>query len=174
MSPEQDSEADGTPALDPGEFDEEFLQDFFGELDDSLESLRETAEDILQNGNDESSLNRVFRRVHSIKSALRMVFLNELADYTHEFENLLSVIREGSIQAPPAFFAMLHVVMTEIAELAKTSIRGGGIDEAFMVLLAGIDRLDMRDTPSLTASSLHVIHELQPDDELGYIARLTA
>jgi hypothetical protein len=69
---------------------------------------------------------------------------------------------------------MLHVVMTEITELAKTSISGGSIDEAFMVLLAGVDRLDMRDTPSLTASSLHVIHELQPDDELAYIARLTA
>ena len=95
MSPEQDPEADGTPGFDPGGFDREFLQDFFGELDDSLDSLRETAENILQNGDDESSINRVFRRVHSIKSDLRMVFLNDLADYTHEFENLLSVIREG-------------------------------------------------------------------------------
>ena len=174
MSPESDPESGATPAFDPTEFDEEFLQDFFGELDDSLDSLRETAEDILQNGNYESSLNSVFRRVHSIKSDLRMVFLNDLADYTHEFENLLSAIREGSIKAPPAFFPMLHVVMTEIVELAKSSITGDAIDEAFMVLLAGIDRLDMRDTTTLTASSLHVIHELQPDDELGYVARLTA
>lgn len=174
MGPEQDTEPVGMSTYDASVFDQEFFQDFFGELDDALDSLRVTAETMLQNGHYESSLNSVFRRVHSIKSDLRMVFLNDLADYTHEFEDLLAVIREGYVEAPPVFFPMVRVVMTEIAELAKILICGGKIDEAFMVLLTSVERLDVSNTPVLRASSMHVIRELQPDDEMGYIAKFNA
>ena len=118
------------PSATKQELDEELIGALFGELDDALDAMRSTADEVLEKGAFEDSINAVFRRVHSIKSNLRMVFVDDLADYTHDVENLLTDIREGIIEAPPAFFPMLFLVMTEICELAKTSLTGGSIDEA--------------------------------------------
>ena len=169
-----ENDSDTSSPADAYEPDEELIGALFGELDDALDHIRETTDSMLESGDYESAINSIFRRVHSIKSNLRMVFLDDLASYTHEFENLLSDIREGVVEAPLAFFPMVLLVMTEICEMAKSSLNGGHIDEPFMVLLTAVEKLKMGSTSELAESSLMIINALEPHDESGYIARLSS
>ncbi|MEM7207508.1 MAG: Hpt domain-containing protein [Pseudomonadota bacterium] len=156
------------------QLDDELIVALCGELDDALDALQNTAEDALGGGHYEENVNSVFRRVHSIKGNLRMVNLDDLASYTHEFENVLSDIRDGMVEAPPAFFPFMLMVMTEISELARAEIANERIDEPFMALISAVEKTRIQNTCELANSCLFVLGVLDPEDHSGYIARLCA
>ena len=75
--------------------DEELIKDFFGEYDDACLTIREILVELDQNPEDEEAPHALFRSMHSVKSNLRMVGLNELSEFIHQLENILDQIREN-------------------------------------------------------------------------------
>lgn len=75
--------------------DIELINDFFGEYDDACLSIREILTELNQQPDDQEAPHALFRRMHSVKSNLRMMGLNELSEFIHHLENILDQIRNN-------------------------------------------------------------------------------
>jgi len=81
-----------------------------GFLQEAIELLSETEQAFLALENDANNpalLNKIFRFAHNLKGTSRAVGFGEVAEFTHEMENLILKIKEGTIQADNEIVSLL-------------------------------------------------------------------
>ena len=77
----------------------EFLDVFAAEARDYLQALSQDLLALENNPDDRSILDEMFRAAHSLKGMSGTMGFNELADFTHQMESVLDLLRTGEIQA---------------------------------------------------------------------------
>lgn len=75
---------------------ENFLQEYVEEVKDHLQELENSLLNLERDGADGDEINLIFRAAHSIKGASAYMGFEQLANLTHELENLISGIRKSS------------------------------------------------------------------------------
>ena len=76
---------------------QEFIEIFRQEAFEHLNTIEETALNIEKNPDDEESINRLFRAIHSIKGSGSMFGYNEIAGFAHHLETMLDQVRTGML-----------------------------------------------------------------------------
>jgi two-component system chemotaxis sensor kinase CheA len=71
---------------------------FVSEARESLRIMSDSMLELEKNPSDKERIDQVFRACHSIKGMAAMMSMKEIADTTHALEDVLSAVREGTVE----------------------------------------------------------------------------
>ena len=77
----------------------QYMEMFLEESREHLQSLNECLLVLEQNPEDSSVLNEIFRSAHTIKGMSATMGFTEIAELTHEMENVLDLLRKEQLKA---------------------------------------------------------------------------
>ena len=80
------------------EYIKSILKDFFEEAFDLLGILEKNVLILEKNHNNKESIQEIFRAIHTLKSSSGTVELTEIEKYSHNFEDVLDLVRSGNIE----------------------------------------------------------------------------
>ncbi len=121
---------------------DEFLEMFFVECDELLESLTTGLRAMDSPEHEMETVHSVFRAVHSIKGAAAAFGLSDLVTFAHRFETVLDMVRSHKMIAHQGVMAVLHRSSDLLADLVAVARRSEKADQARMAdLLAELDAL---------------------------------
>ncbi|WP_372654171.1 chemotaxis protein CheA [Halobacteriovorax sp.] len=89
------------------DFERELKEDF---LDESLQLLEDTEQSFLALENDKESseiLDQIFRLAHNLKGTSRAVGFGNVAEFTHEMENLILKLKTGDLEVTDNMVSLL-------------------------------------------------------------------
>ena len=75
-----------------------FREVFAAEARDYLQSLNEDLLEFERNPQDQGTVDDMFRAAHSLKGMAGTMGFDELAEFTHEMESVLDLLRTGELQ----------------------------------------------------------------------------
>ncbi|MDH4466905.1 MAG: chemotaxis protein CheA [Bacteriovoracaceae bacterium] len=81
------------------DLDKEFKQDFLTEAKELLDSTERSFLELEQQPDDSSLINNIFRFAHNLKGTSRAVGFGQIAELTHNAENLLLKLKQGEMKA---------------------------------------------------------------------------
>jgi two-component system chemotaxis sensor kinase CheA len=142
------------------ELEKELKQGFLVEAFELLESTEQAFLQLEKNRNDLDLLNKIFRFAHNLKGTSRAVGFGEVAEFTHELENLILKIKEGKIEVTDHIVTLLlecndHVskMIHGLQENLEAHFDSGGLIEKIQAAVRGESHTE------LTEVALPVVHE---------------
>lgn len=102
------------------DFERELKEDF---LDESLQLLEDTEQSFLALENDKEStelMDQIFRLAHNLKGTSRAVGFGEVAEFTHEMENLILKVKTGELPVTDGIVSLLLECNDHITHMIQT------------------------------------------------------
>lgn len=99
-----------------------FKEVFAAEARDYLQSLNEDLLDFEQNPQDHSTVDEMFRAAHSLKGMAGTMGFDELAEFTHEMESVLDLLRTGELQPTTHVINVLFMAVDTLELLLDETI----------------------------------------------------
>ncbi|MFN3434275.1 MAG: chemotaxis protein CheA [Sphingomonas sp.] len=122
---------------------DEIQQIFFQECDEGLATMEASFATVRQNGHDHETINTIFRSVHSIKGGAGAFGHERLQAYTHEYETLLDLVRNGTLSLTSDLLGTIVGAFDMLSDHVAAA-RDGGEPPADAAMLA---RLVAASTP---------------------------
>ncbi len=101
------------------DFELELKQDFLEESVDLLSEAENAFLRLEQDRNNPDLLNEIFRLAHNLKGTSKAVGFDQLSELTHEAENLILKIKEGSVEATDTIVSNLLVFKDRVNEMVE-------------------------------------------------------
>jgi two-component system chemotaxis sensor kinase CheA len=95
----------------------EHLEDFLEEAFETVEGLNAALVEIEKSGENEETVNNIFRWFHNLKGNSGIIGFKDLNELTHEAETLLNAVRKGEISATQGMIDVLLVSVDAIEQL---------------------------------------------------------
>lgn len=99
-----------------------FKEVFAAEARDYLQSLNEDLLDFEKNPQDHSTVDEMFRAAHSLKGMAGTMGFDELAEFTHEMESVLDLLRTGELQPTTHVINVLFMAVDTLELLLDETI----------------------------------------------------
>lgn len=123
----------------------EILNEFLVESYEGLDQLDRDLIELEHRGSDVELLGRVFRCVHTIKGTCGFLGFGKLESVAHVGENLLSKLRDGTIQVTPALtsalLSMIDAVRSMLHNIEERGDEGAAEHAALIATLAQLAQL---------------------------------
>ncbi|RYE96156.1 MAG: hybrid sensor histidine kinase/response regulator, partial [Oxalobacteraceae bacterium] len=150
---------------------DDLLAEFLTEANESLAGLDEALLTLERAPNDVATVGLIFRLVHTIKGTCGFLGLPRLEKVAHSGENVLGLLREGTISATPelvtAVFSAVDVMKEIVMGLSMTGLEPEGDD------IQVINRLDAIFAGELTSPTETVVVresiDPTPDQPIGRV-----
>ena len=116
---------------------EDILNTFFAESRERLEDMEASLLELEKNGEDQESLNAVFRAAHTIKGSAGMFGFEDIGTFSHALENLLADLRDRKLSYDHALGSLLfecHDFMLKLIDFYDAN-RQGKIDKTMLEAL---------------------------------------
>lgn len=128
---------------------DQYLGIFIDESKENLQKLNESLLKLEASPHDLDILNDIFRVAHTLKGMSRTMGYNNIANLTHEMENILDPLRSGTIQATSAVIDTLFKCLDSLEGLVDKVIDGTYNDNEDVVssLIVNLKKL-LTDAPS--------------------------
>ncbi|MBS1816839.1 MAG: chemotaxis protein CheW [Acidobacteria bacterium] len=137
----------------------EIVREFLVESAENLDQLDQAFVQLEKDPHDRTNLAGIFRTIHTIKGTSGFLGFGTLERVAHAGENLLSLLREGTLALDaPMTSALLRVVDATRRMLTHVEATGSDGGEDYSSLIAELERLATR-TPDTSA----VVAEAAPD-----------
>ncbi|MBF0119055.1 MAG: chemotaxis protein CheA [Desulfobacterales bacterium] len=125
------------------QWDEQDIELFRKDAEQLLLNVQENILKIEKDSSDKEAVNNIFRGMHTIKGASAMFGFNEISEFSHRVENILSHVRDSKISITPELINLLlsardqiHLMFQETESGVKSDIElREMIIEAFETLL---------------------------------------
>ena len=125
---------------------DDLLTEFLTEANESLAGLDEALLNLERAPGDTATVGLIFRLVHTIKGTCGFLGLPRLERVAHAAENVLGLLREGSISATPglvtAVLQAIDVMKAIVGQLAETGSEPPGTDDQVIAKLDTIFKGD--------------------------------
>ena len=108
----------------------QFLQSFFEECSESLDSTERSLLNLELSGDNTDAIDTIFRGAHSIKGASATFAFNDVASFTHAMETLLDRIRDGRKSIIREDVDLLLASVDCVRSMLAAKQSGGDIDAA--------------------------------------------
>ncbi|MDD7972416.1 Hpt domain-containing protein [Roseinatronobacter alkalisoli] len=147
---------------------DEFLEMFFTECDELLDSLATGLRAMDVPGHEMETVHSVFRAVHSMKGAAAAFGLTDLVTFAHRFETVLDLLRSDRLTADQDVMTVLHRASDLLTDLVAAARQSIPADSTRMQdLLAELDRLigdddDAEDDSDLQAAFVPITLDFAP------------
>lgn len=116
---------------------QEIIQEFLVESNESLSQLDQDFVELEQRPDDADLLSSIFRTIHTIKGACGFLGFTVLESITHRAENLLSQLRDGERRLTPDLTTLLLETFDTVRDvLGRIEATGEEGDEAYAGLCA--------------------------------------
>jgi two-component system chemotaxis sensor kinase CheA len=96
---------------------DKYLGIFIDESKENLQKLNESLLLLEKNNDDLEILNDIFRVAHTLKGMSRTMGYNDLADVTHNMENILDPLRNGTLKATSNVIDVLFECLDKLEQL---------------------------------------------------------
>ena len=121
---------------------DDLLAEFLTEANESLAGLDEALLTLERVPGDRATVGLIFRLVHTIKGTCGFLGLPRLEKVAHSAENVLGLVREGSLTVTPdlvtAVFQAMDVMKAIVGALAATGAEPPGNDSEIIAVLDAI------------------------------------
>ncbi len=107
----------------------QYMDTYLEESADQLQRLNELLLDLEKSPAELSILNEVFRVAHTLKGMSATMGFNNIAELTHQMENVLDALRNGSISVTSDILDILFDCL-DMLEVLTNEVREKGKDEA--------------------------------------------
>lgn len=139
--------------------------DLLGELEGALLELEESPEDM-------DLVNRVFRTLHTIKGSGSMFGFDDIAEFTHEVETVLDLVRAEELGVSTDLISLVFRARDQIQKMLDNAGSETEVDpEEMESILAGLKRLvagePVEDTAPAEAPSESPAEEAQVPEEVS-------
>lgn len=146
--------------------DDSLIDEFIVESIESLDRVDEELVQLESEPGDREILASVFRSIHSIKGACGFLEFGRLERVTHAGENLLSSLRDGSLEmTEPIANALLELVDAVRSMLEHIGEEGEESPEEYAPLVAVLSELNRKDGTA-PAADTEAAGEGAPDTDL--------
>lgn len=106
----------------------QYLEIFIDESKEHLQHMNEILLNLENDKDDLSYLGEIFRIAHTLKGMSGTMGFNKLMNLTHKMENLMDLVRNGSLKVTPeiidALFECLDTLESYVESLEKTGTEG--------------------------------------------------
>lgn len=102
------------------EFEKEVKLDFLAEAIQLLDDAEQAFLALESDKNNANLMNEIFRLAHNLKGTSRAVGFGDVAEFTHEWENLILKIKEGHVQITDAVVSLLLECNDHVSIMIKT------------------------------------------------------
>ncbi|MGD7043703.1 chemotaxis protein CheW [Jeotgalibacillus proteolyticus] len=103
----------------------QYLEVFIEESKDHLQNCNTQLLELEKNPHDLKIVNEIFRSAHTLKGMSATMGYEDLANLTHNMENVLDLIRNGKLSVTTAIMDVVFLAIDDLEEMI-TSIAGGG------------------------------------------------
>ncbi len=123
---------------------EQGLEIFIEECIELLQEMESSLSALRDDTSDEEMINSVFRAAHTIKGSAGLFGLDNIIDFTHKVENVLSSVRSGNVSLNTALIDQLMHCKDHIEVLVE-NIGQNELDESILqqseALIAALEKL---------------------------------
>jgi len=102
------------------EFEKEVKHDFLVEATQLLNDAEQAFLTLESDKNNMSLMNEIFRLAHNLKGTSRAVGFGDVAEFTHEWENLILKIKEGHVEVTDSIVSLLLECNDHVSGMIKT------------------------------------------------------
>ncbi len=110
----------------------QYLNVFMDEAEEQLEIMDDGFIKLEQSGEDPDLLNRIFRAAHTLKGASASMGFTNMAELTHDMENVLDKLRQGEVSISQGLVDILLECLDTLEEM-KQEITANGNDLAIEI-----------------------------------------
>ena len=110
----------------------QYLNVFMDEAEEQLEIMDDGFIKLEQSGEDPDLLNRIFRAAHTLKGASASMGFTNMAELTHDMENVLDKLRQGEVSISQGLIDVLLECLDTLEEM-KQEITANGNDQAIEI-----------------------------------------
>ncbi|MEM6667151.1 MAG: Hpt domain-containing protein, partial [Pseudomonadota bacterium] len=110
---------------------DQFKQTYFLECAELLDVLEEQFTDIEGGDYEPEALHAVFRAIHSIKGGAGAFGFDGLVSFTHSFETMLDLARDGDLDLTPEIVALCLRANDIVSDMVSAAQSGETLDESF-------------------------------------------
>ena len=125
---------------------EEFVKDYLIECQEGLEQFETQLLALERDPTSKQVVSAIFRVVHSIKGASGFLGFPKMAKVTHQGEELLGKLRDGSRETTPAvvsgLLGLIDVIRRIMQSIEATGTEGDEDDSAFIAQLKALQTAD--------------------------------
>lgn len=113
------------PEIGVPDIDEKLLfETFWGEAEEILADVEQDVLILESKGHDEEVIQRLFRRVHTLKGNAGYVGLQSLGEFAHALEDALDGLRQGTIPASAAVVSLLLAALDALRVIGQNEGSG--------------------------------------------------
>lgn len=142
-----------------------FLERFVEEAREHLARMGAGLEALERSSSDTENINLIFRCAHTIKGSARMLKLIAISDTAHHLEDLLSVLRDGSLPYSSELGRLLFRAVDAIAALVELMPAGAPLPPADAALCAELAQAAGHRAPVLAESNEPAPRQAAEPDE---------
>ena len=102
------------------EFEKEVKQDFLVEATQLLNDSEQAFLALEGDKNNSNLMNEIFRLAHNLKGTSRAVGFGDVAEFTHEMENLILQVKEGHLAITDAIVSLLLECNDHVSIMIRT------------------------------------------------------
>ncbi|WP_027408705.1 chemotaxis protein CheA [Anoxybacteroides tepidamans] len=103
----------------------QYLEIFIDESKEHLQTINEQLLELEKNPNDLSIVNEIFRSAHTLKGMSATMGFEDLANLTHQMENVLDGIRNHKIQVIPELLDVVFAAVDDLEAMVNSIAEGG-------------------------------------------------
>lgn len=103
----------------------QYLEVFIEESKEHLQACNEKLLELEKNPNDISIVNEIFRSAHTLKGMSATMGYEDLANLTHQMENVLDAIRNEKLTVTSAVFDAVFAAVDDLEEMVFSIAEGG-------------------------------------------------
>jgi len=119
---------------------DEVIQEFLAESHEGMEQVDSDLVALEKDPGDSAAITRIFRAVHTVKGTCGFFGFSELEEVAHAGENLLSLLRDGTLRMTQGTATLLLELVDAIRDLlAKVDKDGGTTGASFSDLAARLN-----------------------------------
>jgi two-component system, chemotaxis family, sensor kinase CheA len=103
----------------------QYLEVFIEESKEHLQTCNQQLLELEKNPNDLTIVNEIFRSAHTLKGMSATMGYEDLANLTHNMENVLDAIRNQKIHVTPELLDVVFMAMDALEEMVLSIAEGG-------------------------------------------------
>lgn len=155
-----------------------YLDLFFEETDEHLQSLNEQVLELENNPEDSSIVDVMFRSAHTIKGMAATMGYDTMAKLTHKMENVFDLLKQKIIPADATSIALIFDCLDTLSDLVEDLREGNEAERDIKNLIQRLDNVASGDSSTAqetvnneqeTSSSLNLALENVEDSDLMII-----
>lgn len=149
----------------------EYKEIFKAESEEHLQQLNDSLLGLEQNPNDLEYINKMFRSAHTLKGMSATMGFSDIAELTHEMENLMDMVRKSQVEVSNGLIDVLFECLDTLEALVENVDTGGQLDISSLhatLAKAMEGTLPMNDIKRTVSQSIQTVEkEIAKDLEAG-------